>query len=121
MIANFGLNNIIQFAVPVLMLLYPLAIVLIILALASPLFAGRSSVFASAMILTFGVSFFDGYSALVNSIPGASISALDSVVSFYEKSLPLYSLGLGWLLPALIGAAVGMLIPKSMDRNNIQQ
>ena len=120
-IANFGLNNIIQFAVPVLMLLYPLAIVLIILALASPLFAGRSSVFASAMILTFGVSFFDGYSALINSIPAASVSALDSVVNFYEKSLPLYSLGLGWLLPALIGAAVGMLIPKSMDRNNIQQ
>lgn len=73
------------------------------------------------MILTFGVSFFDGYSALVRSIPGVSVSVLDSVVSFYENSLPLYSLGLGWLLPALAGAAVGMLIPKRMDRNNMQK
>jgi len=27
----------------------------------------------------------------------------------------------GWLLPALAGAAIGMLIPKRMERNNIQQ
>lgn len=42
--ANLGLNKIIQFAVPVLMFLYPLAIVLIVLALVSPLFKGKQSV-----------------------------------------------------------------------------
>lgn len=58
-IANFGLNNIIQFAIPVLMLLYPLAIVLILLALFSPLFKNRQSVYAASMFLTFFVSIID--------------------------------------------------------------
>ncbi|WP_186304303.1 branched-chain amino acid transport system II carrier protein, partial [Staphylococcus epidermidis] len=37
-IANFGLANIINYSVPVLMFLYPLAIVLILLTFLSPLF-----------------------------------------------------------------------------------
>ena len=36
-IANFGLNNIIQLSIPVLMFLYPLAITLILLGLLYPL------------------------------------------------------------------------------------
>lgn len=111
-IANFGLNNIIQFAVPVLMLLYPLAIVLILLTLFSPLYGSKRSVYASTMIFTFCVSFFDGYSTLVANLPGASVSIFDSIKTFYSNYLPLYDLGLGWMLPAVIGMVIGLLWPK---------
>jgi len=111
-IANFGLNNIIQFAIPVLMFLYPLAIVLILLALSSSLFNNKQTVYASAMFLTFFVSLIDGYKALVESIPGAKLSLLDAVEQLYSNILPLYDIGLGWILPAIIGVVIGLLLPS---------
>jgi len=111
-IANFGLNNIIQFAIPVLMFLYPLAIVLILLALSSSLFNNKQTVYASAMFLTFFVSLIDGYKALVDSIPGAKLSLLDAVEQLYSNILPLYDIGLGWILPAIIGVVIGLLLPS---------
>ncbi|MFJ7406388.1 MULTISPECIES: branched-chain amino acid transport system II carrier protein [unclassified Lysinibacillus] len=111
-IANFGLNNIIQFAIPVLMFLYPLAIVLILLALSSSLFNNKQAVYASAMFLTFFVSLIDGYNALVNSIPEAKLSFLDSVAELYSNVLPLYDIGLGWILPAVIGVIIGLAMPS---------
>lgn len=111
-IANFGLNNIIQFAIPVLMFLYPLAIVLILLALSSSLFNNKQAVYASAMFLTFFVSLIDGYNALVNSMPAAKLSALDSVAELYSNILPLYDIGLGWILPAVVGVIIGLAMPS---------
>lgn len=110
-IANFGLNNIIQFAIPVLMLLYPLAIVLILLALFSPLFKNRQSVYAASMFLTFFVSIIDGYSTLATSLPGATVPFFESIKSFYGHYLPLYGIGLGWILPAVVGAIIGCFWP----------
>jgi LIVCS family branched-chain amino acid:cation transporter len=110
--ANLGLNKIIQFAVPVLMFLYPLAIVLIVLALVSPLFKGKQSVYLMAMVLTFFVSILDGYQALVKSMPEAKLMFFDHIGAFYENILPFYDLGLGWLLPALVGAVIGYFIHK---------
>jgi len=111
-IANFGLNNIIQFAIPVLMFLYPLAIVLILLALSSSLFNNKQAVYASAMFLTFFVSLIDGYKALVISIPGAQLSLLDTVEQLFSDVLPLYDIGLGWILPAVIGVVIGLILPS---------
>ena len=113
-IANFGLSKIIMFAVPVLMLLYPLAIVLILLALFSKWFGDKRSVYASAMIFTFSVSLLDGYSALQNSIPGLSVSFFEKIMQFFSSNLPLYDLGLGWLLPAFIGVGIGMIWPSRL-------
>ncbi|RWZ58021.1 branched-chain amino acid transport system II carrier protein [Halobacillus fulvus] len=108
--ANFGLTNIIQFAVPVLMFLYPLAIVLILLGLSSPLFRHKRGVYGASMFLTFFVSFIDGYSALTDSIPAVTLPLLESVRSFYLEFLPLYDIGLGWILPAVAGALIGFVL-----------
>ncbi|UTR10236.1 branched-chain amino acid transport system II carrier protein [Evansella sp. LMS18] len=120
-IANFGLNNIIQFAVPVLMLLYPLAIVLILTALCSPLFSHKQSVYAVSMFLTFFVSIIDGYSALSDSLPGATVSLLEAVKLFYIDYLPLYHLGLGWILPAVAGALIGYIWPARQTKPTVRK
>lgn len=109
LIANLGLSNIIKFTVPVLMFLYPLAIVLILLALLSPLFKGRRSVYACAMFLTFFVSVIDGYKALVASLPGAQLGFFDTIEKAYSTILPLYDIGLGWIVPAIVGAIIGWI------------
>lgn len=119
-IANFGLTKIIQYAVPVLMVLYPLAIVLILLVLSASLVTHKQSVYAGSMFLTFCVSFIDGYNALVSSLPGATVSLLESIKTFYMNTLPLYDMGLGWILPAFIGAVFGYLWPTSSKKAGIQ-
>ncbi|MFJ7732492.1 branched-chain amino acid transport system II carrier protein [Lysinibacillus sp. NPDC097231] len=110
-IANFGLTNIIKFAIPVLMFLYPLAIVLILLALSSSLFKHKQTVYAIAMIFTFFISLIDGYKALAASIPAAKLSIFEAIQQAYSDFLPFYDIGLGWILPALVGAFIGYLFP----------
>lgn len=111
-IANFGLTNIITFAVPVLMFLYPLAIVLIILGLASTYFKNKQSVYAGAIILTIFISTIDGYNALIANVPAFEVKFLTAISAFYADILPLYSIGLGWVVPAIIGVIIGFIIPN---------
>ncbi|WP_027953919.1 branched-chain amino acid transport system II carrier protein [Halobacillus kuroshimensis] len=106
-VANVGLTNIIEYAVPVLMFLYPLAIVLILLGLSSKMFNHKRTVYAGAMGLTFFVSIIDGYNALVGTIPSIATEWLESVNNLYATYLPFYDIGLGWILPAVIGGLVG--------------
>lgn len=111
-IANVGLTNIITYAVPVLMFLYPLAIVLILLGLTGSLFNNKQSVFTAAILFTFFISVIDGYNALVASVPAFEVEWLSEVAKLYENYLPLYSIGLGWIVPALVGVVIGLLIPS---------
>lgn len=116
-IANVGLTNIIQFAIPVLMFLYPLAIVLILLALSSSLFNNKQAVYATAMFLTFFISLIDGYRALVTSIPAAKFGLFEAIEQLYLDFLPLYDIGLGWILPALLGAFIGYVFPSKQAKS----
>ncbi|HLR70773.1 MAG TPA: branched-chain amino acid transport system II carrier protein, partial [Pseudogracilibacillus sp.] len=100
-IANFGLDNIIAFSLPVLMLLYPLAIVLIVLTFTSKLFKHAQIVYVITIALTFCVSLFDGLKSLAESLEMDNFSWMKPIIQFYDQYLPLYSEGLGWFLPAL--------------------
>ncbi|ASN03570.1 branched-chain amino acid transport system II carrier protein [Virgibacillus necropolis] len=119
-IANFGLANIITYSVPVLMFLYPLAIVLIILTFLSPLYNHARMVYVSTIAVTFLISSIDGLKALCDSLGLDYFGWMVPIVSFYEKLLPLYNQGLGWLLPSLVVIAVTGLVvhfPKLMHNN----
>ncbi|MGY0693922.1 branched-chain amino acid transport system II carrier protein [Virgibacillus sp. FSP13] len=105
-IANFGLANIITYSVPVLMFLYPLAIVLMILTFLSPLFNHSRLVYASATVVTFIISVIDGLKSLCDSLGINYFGWLQQIVSLYEQFLPLYNQGLGWFFPALIVIAL---------------
>ncbi|MBP1968336.1 LIVCS family branched-chain amino acid:cation transporter [Virgibacillus natechei] len=112
MIANFGLANIITYSVPVLMFLYPLAIVLMLLAFLSPLFNHAHMVYVSAITVTFLISTFDGLKALCDSLGIDYFTWMQPIVSFYENTLPLYNEGLGWLLPAIIVTVITGIITR---------
>ena len=82
------------------MFLYPLAIVLIILAFLSPLFRHARSVYVATIIVTFAFSLVDGAKALYNSLEAAYPPVMEKMLTFLSEALPLYSQGLGWLIPA---------------------
>ncbi len=101
LIANLGLNQIIAFSVPVLVAVYPLAIVLVLLAYLHPWFGGSRYVYSGAMLATGLVSLYDGLKML----------GLESgYVTQLFGSLPLASLSLGWVLPAVAGGIAGFLL-----------
>jgi len=98
-LANFGLNELISFSVPVLKLLYPLAVMLIVLTFTHPLFHGDRFVYAGGLALTFIVSLVQLLGSMEVPIFGLHEAFLDF--------LPLYAQGLGWIVPALIGSVAG--------------
>ena len=111
-IANFGLANIINFSIPVLMFLYPLAIVLMLLTFTAPLFGNSQLVYRATIAVTFLISIVDGLVALCDSLGIDILTWLVPILTFYDNILPFYSEGLGWLLPAVIAIVVTGLIVK---------
>lgn len=103
LIANLGLNQIISLSIPVLMLLYPLSIVLILLALFENLFGGDRLVYSLTIYFTIPVSIIE----FIVSAPFGEgvISAASSV----RNMLPLGSTGLGWICPAALGCIIGLI------------
>ncbi|MEE5988802.1 branched-chain amino acid transport system II carrier protein [Ligilactobacillus equi] len=106
--ANFGLDTIITWSLPVLMFLYPLAMVLIVLSVTSKLFKRDSVVYFFTVLFTVVPAFFD----MVASLPAViSQSAFGkAVVGFQNTYLPLASYSLSWLVPALVGLALGLIL-----------
>ncbi|MDT8862574.1 branched-chain amino acid transport system II carrier protein [Alkalihalobacillus sp. MEB130] len=100
-ISNFGLSSLITFSVPVLYMLYPLAMCLMVLTFLHPLFKGKKKVYQISILFTFIVSLFEGLNAA-----GLQIEAVDNL---FRAILPLYTVGLGWVAPAIVGGVIGYL------------
>ena len=107
-VSNVGLSAIIEYSIPMLMLIYPPAIALIVLAFVGKSFHHDRIVYICVMVGTWAAAIFD----CMKTLPQAVQSALhlDVLVSFAGKFLPLFDKNLGWLLPACIGFAVGMIL-----------
>lgn len=114
-IANFGLNKIIQLSIPVLMFLYPLAIVLIILSLLFPVLNKAEEVYKWTTALTIFAAFFDLCNALPDTIKKSSV--INSLIKFARVYLPGFDFGFGWLIPALVGFIIGIVLWKVRGRS----
>lgn len=104
-IANFGLSRIIELSLPALMFLYPLTITLILLCLFGHLFDYDRRVFISVTVFTFVPAVID----FINALPEGIFSAIggDAIVSAFDW-LPLFSIGMCWVIPACIGLLLGL-------------
>lgn len=119
--ANFGLSSIIKYSVPVLMFLYPLAIILILLTFLSPFFHHARIVYISVTTATFLISSVDGLKSLCESLQMDYFTWLSPIIKFYNEILPLYKEGLGWLLPALIIFLLAMFIEWVLEKMQIKR
>ena len=109
-IANFGLTTIVSWCVPVLMFLYPLAITLILLSLSGKFIGANPTVYRTTTAFTLIAAVFDMIGTVSGMIPGSRVLA--GLKAFAGNILPLYDLGLGWILPAAIGFLVGLFLTK---------
>ena len=107
-VSNVGLTAIITYAVPVLMLIYPLAIVLIILALCEKLVGKSKYIYAWTSIGAFIPAIFDFCKTLPEGVQNAL--NIPAMTELGRNILPFFDLGLGWAVPALIGFVIGIAI-----------
>ena len=107
-VSNVGLSAIIEYSLPALMLIYPPAIALIILAFVGKLFQHDRAVYISVMVFTWAAAIFDCMKTLPEALQQAR--HLEVPITFAKNYLPLFEKNLGWLLPACIGFVVGMVI-----------
>ena len=105
MIANVGLNTILSYSVPLLAIIYPVAIVLIVLVVIDPVFYSQRIVYQTTVYVAIAVSLLIG----IKELP---IPYLESIVD----SLPLSNYKLGWIVPvciAFLGSCLYVVIRKN--------
>ena len=96
-ISIFGLNTILAVSVPILNAIYPVAIVLIFLGLAHRWLGGFNRIYRVTVLFT-GVA----------SVGGALADA--GLYVPLVTAIPLYDIGLGWLLPSASGLLLGVIL-----------
>ncbi|WP_026690677.1 branched-chain amino acid transport system II carrier protein [Alteribacter aurantiacus] len=106
LMANMGLTKLIAFSLPMLIMIYPVAIVLIILVLTEQAFNKRRGVFMGAVIGAALVSIPEGFiTADILTAPLTSVLSL----------LPFFELGIGWIIPAIIGGTLGYFVSEDRE------
>lgn len=101
MVSNFGLDQIVAIAGPILDVVYPPTLTLILLAL----FGRRLRRVWVYRLAALG--------ALATSLLNALVTYGGVEIAFLQ-SLPLASLGFGWLLPAAVCGLIGAFIPGQL-------
>ena len=108
LLANLGLDAIIAYSGPVLMFLYPLAIVLILLTLFGGKYREDKTVLRWTVGFTAAAAVFDFLRALPEGT--RALARLDGLVALSERYIPFIQAGFGWVVPALIGLALGLAL-----------
>jgi branched-chain amino acid:cation transporter, LIVCS family len=101
-IANLGLTQILQISVPILGMIYPIAIVLIFLGLFDDMIKRNSYIYITVI----------GFVALFSILDTINKSFLNNLWSEGFEILPFYIEGIGWLTPAVMGLIVGYLLGR---------
>lgn len=106
-LANLGLDAIVAWSVPVLMFLYPIAVVVMLIGLSWPWTRRRLAVARWTVAFTAAAALFDLLGALPpvlgETVPVQALTGAAATV------LPWYELGFGWIAPALAGVVVGIV------------
>ena len=108
-VGNYGLAAIIQGAVPVLVLLYPLTMVLILLGFANNLFGGKKVVYASTALVT-------GAYSLYTTIASTFKLSVPAVDNFLVKVLPIQG-DFSWINFAVLGFILGLVLSLMKKEN----
>ncbi|WHY02861.1 branched-chain amino acid transport system II carrier protein [Neobacillus sp. DY30] len=113
-IANLGLTQILQISVPILGMIYPIAIVLIFLGLFDDLIKRNSYIYITVV----------GFVALFSILDTINKTFLNNIWGEGFEILPFYIEGIGWLTPAVVGLIVGFLLgklrgPSPVTRTNL--
>ena len=99
-VASMGLDRIVSFSASILNIIYPITIVLILLNLADKWVKGKM-VYRVSVYVTLAIS--------ILTFVAGFILPLDNILA---SILPMYSIGFGWVLPAIVAFVVSNIFVK---------
>ncbi len=102
--ANFGLNKLLEFSVPVLQIIYPVALVLIVMGISHDYVNYPREAYLTSALVSVVLPLIE----VLNKTFKVNILVLTDLV----KSLPLYEEGLSWLLPTMVVLVLTTLVLK---------
>ncbi|WP_311516427.1 branched-chain amino acid transport system II carrier protein [uncultured Anaerococcus sp.] len=115
LVANLGLDTIIKLSLPILLFLYPIAIVLITSSILSIFIGRRELVYKSMLLFTAIGSLADLFKNLPLELSTRPI--VRTWISISERYLPGAKIGFSWIAPALIGLIIGLILDRILRRN----
>lgn len=105
--ANFGLNKLLAFSVPLLQIIYPVALVLIVMGISHKYLNYSKVSYVSSAIVAVGLPLVEVLDKTFNINFG--------FVTNFVKSLALYEEGLAWLLPTIFVLIFTSLVVKVVE------
>lgn len=112
LVSNLGLNAILALATPLLVFIYPIAIVLVILSLLQHIVGGGKMMYRFAIFITF---FFALYEVFTTT--GFSLDRVTERLNM----IPFFEYGLGWVVPAFVAALAGYILDTFSKQENKSQ
>lgn len=110
-ISNIGLTQLIAITLPALLAVYPLLIALVCASFLHNWIGERRAPYIGILIGAALVSIPSGLEALAKNF-SIDVTAMSNLLSM----LPFQELGLGWVIPAIIGGFIGILVNAIMKR-----
>lgn len=107
-VANVGLSQLISLSVPVLFALYPVAIALVALTFLRSRFPNPKAAYRVVVLVSLLFALIDGA-----KVAGVDVSAL--------KMLPLFEIGMGWLLPTAAAIICMLFVGKSTEQEMAEE
>lgn len=112
LMANFGLNKLLAISVPMLLIIYPVALLLIVMGISHDLFKYEklSYLFSAVVAVVLPV---------INVLATSFKVGLPLLTAF-EEGLPLADEGLSWLLPTLGVLVVAYIVEKMINSEKLK-
>lgn len=112
--ANVGLDRLLAWSTPLLYFIYPLAITLILLGLLTPVLGSSKWLFNTVTVFTVVPAVLDG----LNALPASLHHGWVAVILRLGEWLPGFAVGLGWVVPAVVGLVIGWLLSRWAQRRD---
>ena len=104
-VSNIGLTRMIAITLPALIMVYPPVIVLIFTSFAKKFLGSNPEPYAFGMLFAVIIGFFDGLKA-AGYLPEGLHETIVGIV-------PWFDLGIGWIIPSIIGVILGLIVRKA--------
>ena len=108
-VANLGLDRILKFSIPVLIAIYPIAIVLVILSLINKIVDSSRIVYRVCVYVA-------AFVGVVNALDNAGFKI--AFVTENIAKLPFYEAMLGWIVPVAIGFIVSYIFYLAIQKKD---
>ena len=104
-VSNVGLTQLLSITLPGLLMVYPVLMALVLSGFLDKWFKGRQPIYAGILIGAALISIPNGLETLA-----ANYSISTAAMSNLLQMVPFYNLGLGWVIPAIIGGVIGYIV-----------